>query len=318
MKKFAFLFPGQGAQYSSMGKDFFDTFAIARHTFEEAEDILAFKISDIIFNGSEEELKQTKHSQLAIFVNSVAILKTINQQLPELVPYACAGLSLGEYTALYASQKIDFASALRLVRDRAYFMNDACEKSSGKMAAVMGITAKELEELLSPLANSHQVWVANYNCPGQTVISGTQSGVEYATEFLKKNGAKRVIPLQVHGAFHSGLMMPAQEKLAPKINKVSLEESSIKIVMNTPGDFVESQDEIKNYLIKQVTSSVRWEQSVNAMELHGIDSYIEIGCGKTLANMNKKIGTKAPTKSIDKVIDLDVLINDLEEVGCSI
>lgn len=317
MKKFAFLFPGQGAQYSSMGKDFYDTFAIARHTFEEAEDILAFKVSDVIFNGSEEELKQTKNSQLAIFVNSVAILKTISQQLPELVPYVCAGLSLGEYTALYASQKIDFADALRLVRDRAYFMNDACEKFPGKMAAVMGIGAKELEELLSPLAESHQVWVANYNCPGQTVISGTQEGVEYATDFLKENGAKRVIPLQVHGAFHSGLMLPAQDNLAPKINKVPLNESSIKIVMNVPGDFVDSQTQMKDYLIKQVTSSVRWEQSINAMESHGIDCYFEIGCGKSLANMNKKIGTN-PTKSIDKVMDLDVLINEFEEVGSSI
>lgn len=313
MKKIAFLFPGQGAQYKGMGKDFFDTFAVAKHTFEEAEDMLAYKISDVIFNADEALLKKTKHSQLAIFIVSVAILRTIEQQMPEFVPYVVAGLSLGEYTALYASKKIDFPSALKLVRDRAHFMNEACEKVPGTMSAILGLDASKLQEIMEPLVD-HRVWIANYNSPSQTVISGTREGIAFVELILKEAGAKRIIPLQVHGAFHSGLMQTAQEKLAPKLQRALINSSSTRIIMNVPGDFVDDSEEIKENLIKQITHSVKWEQSIDRMKKEGIDYYIEIGPGKTLAGMNKKMGLTALTKSVDRVIDLDLLINQFEEL----
>lgn len=214
MKRAAYLFPGQGAQYPGMGKDFFDVFAISRETFEEADEYLGERLSKIIFEGPEAVLTQTKHSQLAIFVNSAAILRALIQQLPDLKPAICAGLSLGEYTALFASGRLGFKETLFLVRERSRLMNDACEKIPGTMAAVLGLHAPEVEAAVKGLKG---VWVANYNCPGQTVISGTKEGVEKGAEALKARGAKRVLPLTVHGAFHSGLMQPAQDALAPFI-----------------------------------------------------------------------------------------------------
>ncbi len=315
-KKIAFLFPGQGSQYVGMGKDFFNTFAIAKQTFEEAEDILSWRVSDLIFNGPLESLTQTKNSQLAIFVNSIAILRTIRQQIPNLVPYVCAGLSLGEYSALCASNIIDFETAIKLVRDRAYFMNDACEKTKGTMAAVLGLTDLQVEDIVSPISLEHQVWVANYNCPSQTVISGSSEGVKYAGDLLKESGAKRVLPLTVHGAFHSGLMQSAQDSLSPKIMKAKLNPSETKIVMNVVGDFVDDFDQIRSNLINQITNSVRWEQSINKLKEDSVDLYIEIGCGKTLSGMNKKMNLGDKTLSVDTVLDLDVLVDQADCVLC--
>jgi len=315
-KKIAFLFPGQGSQYVGMGKDFFNTFAIAKQTFEEAEDILSWRISDLIFNGPLESLTQTKNSQLAIFVNSIAILRTVTQQIPNLAPYVCAGLSLGEYSALCAANIIDFETALKLVRDRAYFMNDACEKTKGTMAAVLGLTDLQVEDIVSPISLEHQVWVANYNCPNQTVISGSSDGVKYAGDLLKERGAKRVLPLVVHGAFHSGFMQSAQDSLSPKIMNAKLNSSEIKIVMNVVGDFVDDFDQIRSNLINQITNSVRWEQSINKLKEDSVDLYIEIGCGKSLSGMNKKMNLGDKTLSVDTVLDLDVLINQVDCVLC--
>jgi [acyl-carrier-protein] S-malonyltransferase len=312
--KSAFLFPGQGSQYIGMGKDFFDTFSIARQTFEEAEDILTCKISDIIFNGPIEKLTQTKNSQLAIFINSVAILRTILQQIPDLIPYSCAGLSLGEYSALFASKMVDFETVLRLVRDRAHFMNDACERTSGTMSAVLGLNALEIDEIIKPISIEHQVWVANYNCPNQTVISGSYEGVKYASNLLKQKGAKKVLPLVVHGAFHSGFMQEAQYSLAPKIMKAKLSLTDVKLLMNVTGDFVYNLDQVRKNLIDQITSSVRWEQSIEKLKADAIDLYIEIGCGKTLSGMNRKMNLE--TFSVDSVLDLDVLINKVESIFC--
>jgi len=315
-KKIAFLFPGQGSQYVGMGKDFFNTFSIAKQTFEEAEDILSWRISDLIFNGPLESLTLTKNSQLAIFINSVAILRTITQQIPDLMPYVCAGLSLGEYSALCASNLINFETALKLVRDRAYFMNDACEKTNGTMAAVLGLSDMQVEDIVTSISSDREVWVANYNCPNQTVISGSFEGVRYAGELLKENGAKRILPLTVHGAFHSGFMQSAQNSLSPKIMKTMLNPSEIKIVMNVVGDFVDDFDQIRSNLVSQITNSVRWEQSINKLKEASVDLYIEIGCGKTLSGMNKKMNLGDKTLSVDTVLDLDVLINQVDGVLC--
>lgn len=309
MKKFAFLFPGQGAQYPGMGRDFSAAFSIARETFEEADDILSEGLSKIIFEGSEQELTQTKYSQTAIFVMSTALLRTVQQQNPSLTPFVTAGLSLGEYTALCAAKRLSFKETLLLVRERALLMNEACEKIPGTMAAVLALDAAAIESTIKEIPG---VWIANYNCPGQVVISGTQAGVEAASIALKTAGAKRIVPLQVHGAFHSGLMKTAQDGLTPHLKKALFQDSPVQLVMNVTGDFVAKTEEIRQNLILQVTHSVRWEQGIRAMEPAGIDAYLEIGCGKTLTNFNKKIGTKAPSYSLDSLKDFDSTMEALE------
>jgi [acyl-carrier-protein] S-malonyltransferase len=304
VKNLAFLFPGQGAQYPGMGKDFFDTFLVAREVFEEADDVLSFHLSRVIFEGSPEQLIETRYSQAAIFVASVAILRVLQQQMPQLDCSVCSGLSLGEYSALFASRRILFSDCLRLVQLRGRLLNEACEIVKGTMAAVLGLNAGEVLECIENLSD---VWVANYNCPGQTVISGTQQGVETATLLLRSKGARRVVPLQVQGAFHSPLMQRAQDQLMPAIKQVELFDSTTEFVMNVPGDFVCDSSEIRENLIRQVTHSVCWEQGIRAMMRRDVVMYIEIGCSKTLTGMNKKIDTIRPTVSIEKVSELETV-----------
>ncbi len=308
MKKIALIFPGQGSQYVGMGNDFAEAFAVARDTFQEADDILKENLSKIVFEGPEEVLTKTKNSQLGIFVTSAAILRS----LPEINPSVCSGLSLGEYTALWASGRISFKEALLLVQKRAQFMNAACEETKGTMAAVLGLTAAEID---AALVSSQDVWDANYNCPGQTVISGTREGVEAAGITLKNAGARRVLPLQVHGAFHSGLMKLAQDELKPYIDRAPIVESDVAFVMNASGNFVSSVDDVKKLLTQQVTHSVRWEQGILAVEQSKkADLYLEIGCGKTLAGLNKKIGVSVPTFSVEKLGDVDEVVGQLRSL----
>lgn len=304
MKKIAYLFPGQGAQYVGMGKDFAENFAIARETFEEADDILGFRLSKIVFEGPEDLLTQTKYSQLAIFVTSMAIFRVLRTQT-SLKPAVCAGLSLGEYSALCASGKLSFKEALLLIQKRAEFMQEAAEKMGGTMAAVLGMISDDVESTLKPIAG---VWVANYNCPGQIVISGTKEGVAKGSEALKMKGAKRVIQLAVSGAFHCPLMESAKLALAPFITSVSLQETDVQLVMNVPGDFVTEPAAMRSALISQVTDSVRFEQGIRAIQSAGIDAFIEIGPGKTLSGMLRKIGEAKLSLSLDRVQDLDEVL----------
>lgn len=301
--KIAMIFPGQGAQYVGMGKDFFDSFAVARETFQEADERLGESLSRVIFEGPEDVLTQTRNSQLGIFVVSAAILRTVLKEMPELKPAMCSGLSLGEYTALFASGRLDFAETLMLVRERARLMNEACEQVPGTMAAVLGLDAAGIEAAVRGLEG---VWVANFNAPGQTVISGTKQGVERAAIVLKEKGAKRVIPLTVHGAFHSGLMKSAQTGLAPWIERTVFKESSVEFVMNVPGHFVQSEEEIRRYLTAQVTQSVRWEQGMMAMKAAGVELFLEIGCGKTLSGLNRKMGITSMS-AVEKITDLELV-----------
>ena len=310
-KKVAFIFPGQGAQYPGMGKDFADAFAVARETFEEADDILQEPLSRIIFEGPETELTKTKNSQLAIFVVSAALLRSFQSQFKDIKPSVCAGLSLGEYTALWASGKMTFQDTLLLVRQRANFMNEACETVPGTMAAVLGLDGPSVE---SALKNISGAWVANYNCPGQIVISGTEAAILEAASALKLVGAKRVIPLQVHGAFHSGLMQKAQDQLKPFIERAPLTDTKIALAMNAPGDIVSDLTEIRRQLILQVTGSVRWEQLIQNIERTAPHQYFEIGCGKTLAGFNKKMGF--PTLNVEKISDLEKIAHEME--ACSL
>ncbi|HSX11578.1 MAG TPA: ACP S-malonyltransferase [Chlamydiales bacterium] len=301
MKKIAFLFPGQGAQYVGMGKDFYESFRVAKETFQEADELLGEYLSKIIFEGPEEKLTETRVAQVAIFVTSLAIFRVVREQLPDLEASVCAGLSLGEYTALCASGRLSFKETLFLVRERARLMNEACERVPGTMAAVLGLSAAETEAGVKGLSG---VWVANYNAPGQTVISGTKEGVEKASLALKERGAKRVIPLSVHGAFHSGLMLSAQEGLRGSVERAPIGEGGPEFVMNVPGSFVKSVSEIRKNLIGQVTQSVRWEQGIEAMKASGVDFYLEVGCGKTLSGLNKKMGISSMS-AVEKVTDLE-------------
>ena len=306
-KKIGFLFPGQGAQYVGMGKEFYEAFPIARQTFEEANDLLGRDLSSIILEGPEKTLTETRNSQTGIFVTSIALLRVVNSLFPTIQPAACAGLSLGEYTALSASNRLSFSHCLPLVQNRGQFMNDACEAIQGTMAVVLGLEANAVEEMVKEVNMPNDLWAANFNCPGQIVISGTLKGIEAGTVAAKAKGAKRVLPLSVHGAFHSGLMKQAKDLLAEHINEVTLSESSIDLVMNVPGDFVKDASLIKKNLIQQVTSPVRWEQGIKAMNAAGIDLFIEIGCGTALTNFNKRIQVSGQTFSIEKIADLKEL-----------
>lgn len=306
-KRIAFLFPGQGAQYVGMAKDFFENFPKAQETFQEADDLLHRNLSEIVLEGPEAELTETKNSQVGIYVASMAILNVIKDLYPKITPFVCAGLSLGEYTALTASGRLDFASCLPLVQYRGHYMNEACEINPGIMAVIMGLDAKDVEALVKEVNLPRDLWTANFNCPGQVVISGTRKGVDAGAAAAKAKGAKRILPLLVHGAFHSGLMKPAEERLSEHIQQIVIKNSPVGFVMNVPGKFVQDAAEIKTNLIKQVTSPVRWEQSVRSMGEEAVDLLIEIGCGKVLSGFNKRILPNVTTISIEKVAELDQL-----------
>lgn len=306
-KRIAFLFPGQGAQAVGMGKDFYDTFKEARLVFEEGDDILQRHLSKTVFEGPLPLLTETRNSQTGIYVTSMSLLAVLQKQLPELRPHVVAGLSLGEYTAFTAGGKLSFKQCLPLVQTRADLMNEACETTKGTMAAVFGLSSDVVDEVVKALDLPQDLWVANYNCPGQTVISGTLKGVEKGIEALKAKGARRVIALQVHGAFHSGLMHSAKEKLREKILPLAFEDSSSEIVMNVPGESVRDKNAMRTFLIEQVTSPVKWEQSIRSMK-ESVDLYVEIGCGKVLQGLNRQMGVLAPTVTINKVEDLEELV----------
>lgn len=304
MSKNAFIFPGQGAQYIGMGKDFYEISSLVRETFEEASEILKIDLPHLIFKGSERELVLTKNSQLSIFVTTVAILRYLRLQFPPFQSFVCAGLSLGEYTALYASGRINFENSLRLIALRGHFMQEACLDREGAMAVVLGLDPNKITELLPK-----NVWISNFNCPGQVVISGEASGIPLAKEILISHGAKKIISLDVAGAFHTPFMKSAQERLKPHLLSTTLvdDDSISRLVMNVSGDFVDSSAMVYEHLISQIVSPVKWEKGIKAIDREGVDVYIEIGPGKTLSGMNKKMAVLGKNFSIEKVADLQQL-----------
>lgn len=304
MKKTAFIFPGQGAQYVGMGLDFYENFSVAKETFQEADEQLNRNLSQLIFKGNESELTATHNSQVAIYVTSVAILRTLQKESPFHVPSLTAGLSLGEYTALTAAGFLSFNEGLQIVQLRGRLMSEACERTKGTMAVVLGLDADQVREEIQKAQMPDELWVANFNCPGQIVISGTLNGIQKGTELVKEAGAKRVLPLSVHGAFHSGLMKFAENEIRQPIQELELKESKIPVIMNYTAEPTTNISTIRSNLVSQITGSVLWEQSVRLMKNEGIELFIEIGCGKTLAGFNKRIDPTMTTLSIEKVEDL--------------
>jgi [acyl-carrier-protein] S-malonyltransferase len=286
----AYVFPGQGAQFTGMGKDLYEKSAEAKELFEKANDILGFRITDIMFEGTAEQLKETKVTQPAVFLHSVILVKTLGDAFqPEMV----AGHSLGEFSALVSAGALTFEDGLKLVSQRALAMQKACEITPSTMAAVLGLEDKIVEDICA--ATPGVVVAANYNCPGQLVISGETTAVEAACEALKAAGAKRALLLPVGGAFHSPMMEPAREELAAAIEATTFANPVCPVYQNVPATAVTDAAEIKKNLIIQLTAPVKWTQSVQNMIADGATLFTEVGPGNVLQGLVKKINKDAET-----------------------
>ena len=292
----AYIFPGQGSQFSGMGKMLYDTNALAKDLFEQANDIAGFRISDIMFSGSDEDLKKTNVTQPAVFLHAVIAFKTLVNPKPGMV----AGHSLGEFSALVASGVLSFEDAFKLVSIRAKAMQKACEITPSTMAAVLALADDKVEEICTAVQNEtgEIVVPANYNCPGQLVISGTLKGIEIACEKMKAAGAKRALVLPVGGAFHSPLMLPAKEELADAIEATTFNTPLCPVYQNIVAKGVTDPSEVKRNLIDQLTGAVRWAQSVQAMIADGATQFTEVGPGKVLQGLVLKINKEMLTDGI--------------------
>ena len=291
----AYIFPGQGSQFPGMGKDLFEAYSFAREIFSEADELLGFPLSETMFTGSEEELKQTKVTQPAIYLHSILIAKLGTNFKPDMV----AGHSLGEFSALVASGGLSWQDGLSLVSKRALAMQKACEIEHSTMAAVLGLSDEQIEEVCAEF--NGEVVAANFNCPGQVVISGSIQGVELAGEKLKEAGAKRVLLLPVGGAFHSPFMEPARLELAAAIEAAKIDRPICPIFQNVNAKASQNEVEIKANLIAQLTGPVRWTQSIEAMVSAGATEFIECGPGKVLQGLVRKINAEAMVSSMELI-----------------
>ncbi len=290
----AFVFPGQGAQFVGMGKDLYENNPVAKEMFDKANEILGFNITDLMFNGTDEDLRQTKVTQPAIFLHSVILAKTMGDDFnPDMV----AGHSLGEFSALVAAGALSFEDGLRLVSARAQAMQKACEKTPSTMAAVLALPDAKVEELCASVTEGVVV-PANYNCPGQIVISGSIEGIDAACAKMLEAGAKRALKLKVGGAFHSPLMEPARAELADAIAHTDFHAPKCPVYQNVNAEPQTDPEEIKKNLIAQLTAPVRWTQSVQNMIAAGADTFIEVGPGAVLQGLVKKISSEVATSGV--------------------
>lgn len=301
MGKTAFLFPGQGAQVCGMGRDFYEQTEIGRAVFDRATELLGFSMPELCFEPNER-LDQTEYTQAAMVTTSLAMLKVVEQM--GIKADAAAGLSLGEYCALAAAGVMHVDDAILTVRQRGILMEQAVPAGIGGMSAVLGMTADEVNAVLEPIDG---VQVANYNCPGQIVISGLKKAVADAAEILKEAGARRVLPLNVSGPFHSYLLQDAGEKLRAYLENIEIQDPIIPYVANVTADYVNSKEPVKSLLAAQVSSSVRWQQTIERMIADGFDRFIEIGPGKTLSGFVRKIDRNVSVINIETMEDLEKL-----------
>ena len=306
MSKIAFIFPGQGAQACGMGQDFYEHTETGKRIFDKATELMGFSMPQLCFEENDR-LDITEYTQAAMATASIAMMRVLEEN--GIKPDVAAGLSLGEYCALAAAGVMSDKDAIRTVRQRGILMQEAVPVGEGAMAAILALDAAAIEEVTGAMEG---VWIANYNCPGQIVISGEKAAVEEACEKLKAAGAKRAVMLNVSGPFHSGMLADAGEKLGEVLSQVELHEPQIPYVANVTAQYVKSAAEVKELLTRQVSSSVRWQQSVEAMIADGVDTFIEIGPGKTLAGFMRKISRDVKTLNVEKLEDISKVAEALK------
>lgn len=311
MSKIAFLFPGQGAQKVGMGADFYRHVETARTLFDRANETLGYDLARLCFEGPEEDLRQTIHTQPALYVTSCAALAALKSRA-DVTPFAVAGHSVGEYAALYAAGSVGFEKGLQLVRRRAELMQEAAERNPGAMAAVLGLEADAVRAVCEAARPAGIVAVANYNCPGQIVISGETAAVERASELAKERGAKRVVPLAVSGAFHSPLMVAAGDALYPALREAQFRQTKVPVVVNVTAEYNRAGVDFAPYLTMQVSGSVRWEESMRLLLADGVDAFLELGSGDVLSGLLKRIDRAARSVSVQDMASLEEAVMILQ------
>ena len=305
MSQIAFIFPGQGAQEPGMGKDFYENSASAREVFDQAESLLGLDMKKLCFEENDE-LNITEYTQIALLTACMAMERVVREQ--GVAPQVTAGLSLGEYCAIVSAGGMELSDAMRLVRKRGILMQEAVPAGQGSMAAVLGMDGPSIEKVLE---GREGVWIANYNCPGQIVITGYKTPVEEASKALQEAGAKRVLPLNVSGPFHSPLMQPAGEGLKEIFAGMKMSPLKVPYVTNVTAEYVDDIAQTEELLIRQVSSSVRWQQSVENMIADGVDTFVEIGPGKTLAGFMRKINRDVKVYNVGTWEDVDKVVSEL-------
>ncbi len=303
----AFLFPGQGSQHAGMGKDLTDNFPIARQLFEEANDALGFDLASLCYNGPEEDLKLTANTQPAILTTSVAALQVLEAETG-LVPSFAAGHSLGEYSALVCSGALSFADAVRTVRQRGTFMQQAVPVGTGSMAAILGLDREALDTVCLDASQGQVVSPANYNSDGQVVIAGHTEAVARAIELAKGKGAKRAMPLPVSAPFHCSLMVPAGERLADVLADISINEMTLPVISNVEASPNQDSSRVCDLLVRQVSAPVRWQETIACMVNLGVERYIEIGPGKVLSGLVKRMAKSSTIQNVQNVTDISAIV----------